>query len=59
MIYVFGLNYSNLEDSKFSKNGGIGIFGDLIQHIEIRLNTWRFYLLYVWSEAEINYYWIR
>ena len=56
MIYVVGLNYRNLEDSKFSKSGGIAIFGDPIQYIEIRLNTWRFYLLYVPPEAQVNYY---
>ena len=56
MIYVFDLGYGGLEDSKFSKSGGIGIFGDPIQHIETRLNTWRFYLLYVPPEAQVNYY---
>ena len=56
MIYVFDLDYPSLEDSKYSKSRGIGIFDDHIQHIEIRLNTLRFYLLYVRSEAEINYY---
>ena len=56
MIYVFHLGYPNLEDSKFSKSRGIGIFGGPIQHIEICLNTWRFYLLYTRPEAQVNDY---
>ena len=56
MIYVFDLGYPDREDSKFSKSGGIGIFSDPIQHIEIRLNTWRFYLLYTRPGAQGNYY---
>ena len=56
MIYVFGLNYPNLEDSKFSQTPGIGILVDHSQHTEIPSKIGRFYLLYVRSEAEINYY---
>ena len=54
MIYVFDLGYPDREDSKFSKSGSIGIFGDHSQHIEIPSNIWRFYLLYVRCEAEIT-----
>ena len=56
MIYVSGLNYPNLEDSKFSPSPAIGILVDHSQHIEIPSNIWRFYLLYVRSEAQGNYY---
>ena len=57
MIYVFGLNYPNLEDSKFSKSRGIGILVDHSQHTEIpSKKIWRFYLLYVRPEAQVNYY---
>ena len=56
MVYVFDLNYPILEDSKFSQSLIIGILVDHSQHTEIPSNIWRFYLLYVRSEAEINYY---
>ena len=56
MIYVFGLNYPNLEDSKFSQSPGIGILVDHSQHTEIPPKIGRFYLLYVPPEAQVNYY---
>ena len=56
MIYVFDFGYPDQEDSKFSKTGGIGIFDDHIQHTETPSSIRRLYLLYVRSEAEINYY---
>ena len=56
MVYIFNLNYPNMEGSKFSQSRSIGILADHIQHTEIPSNIWRFYLLYVGPEAEINYY---
>ena len=56
MIYVFGLNYPNLEDAKFSRSPGIGILVHHSQHTKIPSKIGRFYLLCVRSEAEINYY---
>ena len=56
MIYVFGLNYPNLEDSKFSQSSGIGILVDHSQHTEIPSKIGRFYLLCVPPEAQVNYY---
>ena len=53
MIYVFGLNYPNLEDSKFSQRPGIGILVDHSQHTEFPSNIWRFYLLYTRPEAQV------
>ena len=59
MIYVFDLNYPNLEDSKFSQSPGISILVDHSQHTEIPSKIGRFYLLYVRPGAQVNYYWIR
>ena len=55
MIYVFGLNYPNLEDSKFSQSPGIGILVDHSQHIEIRLNTWEILssICSIWSTSKL------
>ena len=42
MIYVFGLNYPILEDSKFSQSPGIGILVDHSQHTEVPSKIGRF-----------------
>ena len=46
MIFVFGLNYPNLEDSKFSQSPGIGILVDRSQNTEIpsKLGDFTFYM---------------
>jgi methionyl-tRNA synthetase len=48
------LDYLNYEDSKFSKSRGIGVFGDHAQDTEIPSDIWRFYLLYVRPETQVN-----
>ncbi len=50
----FDLDYLNYEDSKFSKSRGIGIFGDQAQDTEIPSDIWRFYLLYIRPETQVN-----
>ncbi len=55
-IHIFSciLDYLNYEDSKFSKSRGIGVFGDHAQETEIPSDIWRFYLIYVRPETQVN-----
>lgn len=48
-------DYLNYEDSKFSKSRGIGVFGDHAQDTELPSDIWRFYLLYVRPETQVNF----
>jgi methionyl-tRNA synthetase len=47
-------DYLNYEDAKFSKSRGIGVFGDHAQDTEIPSDIWRFYLLYIRPESQVN-----
>jgi methionyl-tRNA synthetase len=48
------LDYLNYEDAKFSKSRGTGVFGDHAQDTEIPSDIWRFYLLYIRPETQVN-----
>jgi methionyl-tRNA synthetase len=47
-------DYLNYEDAKFSKSRGTGVFGDHAQETEIPSDIWRFYLLYIRPETQVN-----
>ncbi|GIY42148.1 methionine--tRNA ligase, cytoplasmic, partial [Caerostris extrusa] len=46
--------YLNYEDVKFSKSRGIGVFGDDAKDTGLPSDVWRFYLLYVRPEGQVN-----
>jgi methionyl-tRNA synthetase len=54
VFFLVYLDYLNYEDSKFSKSRGIGVFGDHAQDTEIPSDIWRFYLVYVRPETQVN-----
>lgn len=46
--------YLNYEDGKFSKSRGMGVFGNDAMSTGIPADVYRFYLLYVRPEAQVN-----
>ncbi len=47
-------DYLNYEDTKFSKSRGIGVFGNQAQTTGIDSDIYRFYLLYIRPETQVN-----
>jgi hypothetical protein len=60
MVWIFlpwlfrPLDQLNYEDSQFFQGRGIGVFGDHVQNTEIPSDIWRFYLLYIRPETQVN-----
>ena len=50
-----GIEYLNYEDGKFSKSRGLGVFGDQVQTTGIESDIYRFYLLYIRPESQVDY----
>ena len=51
---MFHLEYLNYEDGKFSKSRGIGVFGDNAKDTNLPADVFRFYLLYIRPETQVN-----
>ena len=51
---MFRVEYLNYEDGKFSKSRGIGVFGDNAKDTNIPADVFRFYLLYIRPETQVN-----
>ena len=54
MKHLSGIDYLTYEGLKFSKSRGIGVFGDHAQDTEIDSDIWRFYLIYIRPETQVN-----
>ena len=44
----------NYEDDKFSKSRGVGVFGDNAKETGIPADIFRFYLLFLRPESQVN-----
>ena len=53
-FFFFFSEYLNYEDDKFSKSRGLGVFGNDAADTGIPADIWRFYLLYVRPENQVN-----
>ncbi|KAK3736631.1 hypothetical protein QZH41_005599 [Actinostola sp. cb2023] len=51
---ISATEYLNYEDDKFSKSRGVGVFGDNAQASGIPADIWRFYLLYMRPEGQVD-----
>ena len=51
---VFSTEYLNYEDGKFSKSRGIGVFGDNAREAGMPADIFRFYLLFVRPESQVQ-----
>ena len=51
---ISATEYLNYEDDKFSKSRGVGVFGDDAESTGIPADIFRFYLLYVRPESQVN-----
>jgi methionyl-tRNA synthetase len=48
------IDYLSYGGLKFSKTRGTGVFGDHAQNTKISSDVWRFYLLYIRPETQVN-----
>jgi methionyl-tRNA synthetase len=51
---LFMIDYLSYGGLKFSKTRGTGVFGDHAQNTKISSDVWRFYLLYIRPETQVN-----
>ena len=49
------VEYLNYEDGKFSKSRGVGVFGNNAKDSGIPADIFRFYLLYIRPENQVQY----
>ena len=52
--HFYSPEYLNYEGGKFSKSRGIGIFGNDAKNTGIPADVYRFYLLYIRPETQVN-----
>jgi hypothetical protein len=52
--HLCATEYLNYEGTKFSKSRGTGVFGDDARDTGIPADVWRFYLLYIRPETQVQ-----
>jgi methionyl-tRNA synthetase len=54
ILLHFIVDYLHYEGSIFATARGIGVFGDRVQNTKISSNIWRFDLIYIRPETQVN-----
>ena len=53
-MFCFFIEYLNYEDDKFSKSRGVGVFGNNAKETGIPADIFRFYLLFLRPENQVD-----